>query len=98
MPAKKLPFAVCAFLLSAALSAQQPGTAAAAAYVNALNETQKSKSVFPFDEMNRYDWSYLPASMVPRTGIAVKDLDSNQKKLCYALLKQFLSAEGNQKA
>ncbi|MBL0152388.1 MAG: DUF3500 domain-containing protein [Chitinophagaceae bacterium] len=98
MPAKKLPFAVCAFLLSAALSAQQPGTAAAAAYVNALNETQQSKSVFPFDEMNRYDWSYLPASMVPRTGIAVKDLDSNQKKLCYALLKQFLSAEGNQKA
>jgi len=70
------------------------GSAKAMAFVNSLNDTQKKKAVFPFDEMNRYEWHYLPAAMVPRNGIGVKDLDSVQKKNLYALMQVYLSKEG----
>ena len=51
-------------------------TAKALAFVSALNEQQKAKVVFPFQEMNRYDWHYVPASMIARTGLPLKDMDS----------------------
>lgn len=44
--------------------------------------------------MNRYDWHYLPASMVSRSGIAVKDLNSSQKLILDSLLQAYLSEEG----
>lgn len=64
------------------------------AFVSSLNEQQKAKAIFAFDEMNRYDWHYVPASMIGRTGLAVKDLDSTQKIVFYELLQSFLSVEG----
>ena len=62
--------------------------------INSFNSEQKTKSVFPFDEMSRYDWHYLPPSLIPRRGVCLKDLDSTQKKNVYALLKRFLSEKG----
>jgi Protein of unknown function (DUF3500) len=44
--------------------------------------------------MSRYDWHYLPPSLIPRRGVCLKDLDSSQKKNVYALLKSFLSEKG----
>lgn len=44
--------------------------------------------------MSRYDGHYLPASMVSRTGIAIKDLDSSQKPKLYDLMKDYLSEKG----
>lgn len=73
-------------------------TTKASAFVHSLNEQQKARAVFPFDEMNRYDWHYVPASMLGRTGLAVKDLDSTQKIAFYDLLQSFLSAEGYKRA
>jgi hypothetical protein len=70
------------------------GSVKAAAFVNSLNEQQKAKAVFPFDDMNRYAWHYVPASMMARTGLAVKDIDSTQKTAFYELLKSFLSDKG----
>jgi hypothetical protein len=64
------------------------------AFVNALNDVQKAKAVFPFEEMSRFDWNYLPAFTNPRTGIAVKDLDSTQKLSFYTLLSAYLSNHG----
>jgi hypothetical protein len=72
-------------------------TAKTLAFVNALNEQQKARGVFPFEEMNRYDWHYVPASMMARTGIAVKDMDSTQKNLFYEMLQSFLSPAGFQR-
>jgi len=71
--------------------------AKAIAFVSALNEQQKAKAIFPFEEMNRYDWHYVPASMIARTGLAVKDLDSSQKDLFYEMLRSFLSPAGYQR-
>ena len=86
-------------LLPFALSGQNTdnnnsGTAKAQVFVNSLNQVQQKKAVFPFNEMNRYEWHYLPAAMAPRTGIAVKDLDSIQKENLHLLLQAYLSREG----
>ena len=62
--------------------------------VNSLDSTQRAKAVFPFDDMSRYDWNYLPPSLIPRKGVCLKDLDSIQKSNVYALLKGFLSDKG----
>ncbi len=62
--------------------------------INSLDSIQKAKSIFPFDEMSRYDWNYLPPSLIPRKGVCLKDLDSSQKNNIYALLKSFLSDKG----
>jgi len=70
------------------------GSARALEFVNSLTEIQQKKAVFPFNEMNRYEWHFLPAAMVGRTGIAVKDLDSLQKENLHLLLQAYLSKEG----
>jgi len=66
-------------------------------FLNALNSSQKTKCQFPFDQLTRYNWHYVPADQSPRQGIAIKDLDSLQKRKAYTLLKNFLSDKGYQK-
>lgn len=66
--------------------------------INALDSIQKTKAVFPFDDMSRYDWNYLPSSLIPRKGVCLKDLDSTQKNGVYDLLKSFLSDNGFSRA
>ena len=73
------------------------GSARALNFVNSLNDTQQKKGVFPFNEMNRYEWHFLPAAMVGRTGVAVKDLDPIQKENLHLLLQAYLSNEGYSK-
>lgn len=67
------------------------------AFVNALNEQQKTKAVFPFEEMNRFNWHFVPPPSAPRTGIAIKEMDDTQKKLFYTMLQSFLSPAGYQR-
>ena len=62
--------------------------------VNSLDSTQRAKAVFPFDDMSRYDWNYLPPSLIPRKGVCLKDLNGIQKSNIYTLLKSFLSDIG----
>ncbi len=70
------------------------GSSIANTFINSLDSVQKSKTVFPFDTMSRYDWHYVPASSVPRQGIAIRELDSIQKQNVYNLLKTYLSSNG----
>ena len=78
-----LPFS----LIAQDIKIDNTATNNASAFVSSLNEQQKAKAVFAFDEMNRYDWHYVPASMLARTGLAIKDIDSVQKIVFYSLLK-----------
>ncbi len=89
-----LPFS---FFSHAAIGTNS-GSAKALAFVNSLTEEEKKTAVFPFDEMNRYEWHYLPAAMVARTGVAVKNLDLDQKQILDTLLRAYLSEEGYQKS
>ena len=66
----------------------------ALAVINSLDSTQKAKAIFQFDDMSRYDWNYLPPSLIARRGVCLKDLDSTQKSNIYKLLKSFLSDKG----
>jgi Protein of unknown function (DUF3500) len=70
------------------------GSALAMTFVHSLNEAQRQKALYPFEEITRYEWHYLPATMVARYGIGIKDLDSIQKTNVYMMLKSFLSNEG----
>ena len=70
------------------------GSSIANEFINSLDSVQKSKTVFTFDTMSRYDWHYVPPSSVPRHGIAIRELDSIQKKNIYKLLKTYLSSNG----
>ncbi len=70
------------------------GSSIANTIINSLDSMQKSKAVFPFDNMSRFEWHYVPAYSVPRTGVAVRDLNSNQKQHIYQLLKTYLSDNG----
>ena len=94
---------VLLLLLPVALMAQNKdvsnsGSSRALAFVNSLTIVQQKTAVFQFNEMNRYEWHFLPAKMVGRTGIAVKDLDSIQKVNLQLLLQAYLSNEGYTKA
>ena len=71
--------------------------AKANSFINSLHDEQKKKVWYAFTEMNRYEWHYVPASMMVRRGIAVKDLDSTQKEKLNYLLQAFLSKEGYDK-
>lgn len=71
--------------------------AKAITFINSLNEVQKKKALFAFDELNRYEWHFVPPTQVPRRGIAIKDLEPDQKKTVYDLLQAFLSQEGYNK-
>jgi hypothetical protein len=82
-----LPFALTAHNITIDFSS-------ALTVINSFDSTQKAKSVYPFDDMSRYDWNYLPASLIPRRGVCLKDLDSTQKKNVYTLLRSFLSDKG----
>jgi hypothetical protein len=55
---------------------------------------QKSKALFAFDDLTRYNWHYVPASMHQRDGIPMKDLAPDQKEKLNSLLQMFLSKEG----
>ena len=82
-----------------ALAAQSNSTSSiAVAFINSLDNSQRGKLVFDFDQMSRYDWHFVPATTAPRQGIAIRGLDSLQKQKFYALLKNFLSDKGYARA
>jgi hypothetical protein len=81
------------------LSAQSGKTGAAIAmrFINSLDSVQMKKTLFDFEQKARYDWHYIPASMAPRQGLAIKDLNDIQRKNFYDLLKNYLSDKGYQR-
>ncbi len=66
-------------------------------FIKTLNKDQKAKSTFPFDEMNRYNWHFVPSTMSARDGISMKDMSPIQKKKLNELLHVFLSEKGYNK-
>ncbi len=85
-----LPFS----LVSQEITDTNSGSANALALINSLSDVQKKIALFSFDEMNRYDWHYVPPTMVSRIGFCVKDMDNIQKQHLDRMLQNFLSKEG----
>jgi hypothetical protein len=71
---------------------------AANTFVSTLDERQRQKVLFAFDdEQQRKRWSNLPTGAVPRAGIGLKDMTSAQRSAAMALVASALSPRGFEK-
>ena len=96
---KRLLLAVSALvLLTAAYERTQPSSMlvdAAKTYLASLKPEQRSQTTISFDSDERMNFHYTP---VPRKGLALREMNSEQRHLAEALLSAGLSAQGMIKA
>jgi hypothetical protein len=71
---------------------------AANAFLSSLDEKQRQSILFAYDdEEQRVRWSNLPTSIVPRAGLAMKDMTPAQTSAAMNLLAAALSKRGLEK-
>jgi plasmid stabilization system protein ParE len=63
-------------------------TAAARAWLGALDATQRADAVFPFDSSERFVWAYTPGT---REGLAIRNMRPDQRALARAIVTASLS-------
>jgi hypothetical protein len=87
--------ATLALPASAAQSTASRITTAADAFLASLDDAQRQKVLFAFDDaQQRARWSNLPVTMVPRGGISLKDMTPPQRSAAMAMLAAALSKPG----
>jgi hypothetical protein len=83
------------FLLEANFSAAQSNQIVPASkFLNSLNIEQLKTAQLNFNDKAKYDWHFVPAASYPRTGIALNQLNEEQKKLLFEVLQSSLSETG----
>jgi hypothetical protein len=70
---------------------QTPGTAAARALLQSLPEDKRKQAQLSFESSERTNWNYVPTR---RAGVALSELDANQKSRIDPLLRSALSPTG----
>jgi hypothetical protein len=70
---------------------QSSGIAAANTLLQSLPEAKRTQAQLPFDSSERTNWNYVPTN---RAGVALAELDANQKTLIDPLLRSALSPAG----
>jgi hypothetical protein len=71
---------------------------AANTFLSTLNEQQRQKVLFAFDDdKQRARWSNLPVEMVPRGGIRLGEMNASQRAAALALVSSALSRRGFEK-
>lgn len=68
---------------------------AATAFRDSLDDERREAATFAFDDPERFDWHFIPRK---RNGLALRDMESEQKQLAYALVSTALSGEGFRRA
>lgn len=68
---------------------------AAGRFLSALNDEQKGKATFKFDDAERLNWHFIPR---PRKGLPVKEMTPEQRALAFGLLHTGTGAKGFLKA
>jgi hypothetical protein len=63
-------------------------------FLYSLSEEQLEKAQFPFDDLSRTTWHFLPGAMWPRVGLQLGELNEGQKELLFKLLRNNLSEIG----
>src|SRR5450432_218490 len=72
--------------------------ASADGFLSSLDEGQRSKVLFDFnDAAQRMKWSNLPTTMVRRAGLKMGDLSGPQRKAAMGLVAATLSKSGYEK-
>jgi hypothetical protein len=90
---------ICLSLTTAmAQTATSKIVSAANAFLAALDETQRPKVLFAFDDQQqRQRWSNFPTGFVPRGGIDLKEMNAAQRSAALALVASVLSQRGYEK-
>jgi len=69
--------------------------AATVAFLESLDDAQRSQVMASLDDNRaRTNWSNLPASMAPRSGLAVADMAPSQRIALHAMIAAALSSQG----
>ena len=100
MKAALVMVAAAMFLPKAApaQSATSRITGAANAFLSSLDESQRKRVLFAFDdEQQRARWSNLPVRAVPRAGLSLAELSAPQRSAALALVSSALSRRGFEK-
>ncbi|MGM0621857.1 MAG: DUF3500 domain-containing protein [Bacteroidota bacterium] len=66
-------------------------------FLHSLNNTQREKTQFDFEDASKTKWHYLPGATRKRAGIQLFELNETQKELLFLLLQDFLSESGYSK-
>jgi len=88
---------VAGFGGAAGLAQQRASAAMAAsaeAFLASLTPAQKQKATFALDSEEWTRWHFIPVSMFPRNGLALKDMSQAQQQKAHDLLKASLSQAG----
>ncbi|MEZ0538232.1 DUF3500 domain-containing protein [Fibrella arboris] len=92
---------LCVFILPATAQVLAPKRVkdemadAAQAFLKALSPDQLKQATYPFADNERVNWDFVPHA---RKGLMLKQMNADQQKLAWALLKTGLSDEGYSKA
>ena len=84
-----------------ARAAEPAGTAvenAARAFLASLSPTLREQATFPFDGAERTRWHWTVPSSVPRNGLPLGAMSTEQRRLALALLRTSTSPAGYRKA
>lgn len=68
---------------------------AAQSFLQTLSPEQRKQAIYPFTDTERVTWYFVPHA---RKGLKLKEMNPDQQKLAWALLKTGLSDEGYTKA
>jgi len=104
MKDRRIAFAVAVvlgliFITGAAVKLAQPGadmTAAAKTFLTSLNDDQRKTATMTYDDPQRVKWHFIPKAS--RKGAQVKDMNKDQRKAAFALMRAALSKTGYDKA
>ena len=91
---KKATGIIIVFIATVLFAFKVDKTDQARTFLNSLNKEQRNKAQFVFENSSKFDWHYLPATMYPRAGIALNQLNGEQKTLLFELLHSSLSETG----
>jgi hypothetical protein len=85
----------------AARAAEPVGTAAEAAartFLGSLSPALRARATFPFGGAERTRWHWTVPASVPRNGLPLRDMSSDQRRLALALLRASSSPAGYRKS
>ena len=63
-------------------------------FISILSEDQRARAVFAFEDAERHRWHFIPTEMFPRAGVALKEMDSEQRGRAHDLIRSALSQSG----
>lgn len=82
-----------------ASNAYAAGIASAAnAVLNGMDEAQRQQSAFAFSDAERLRWHWTNTSAFPRNGLALRDMQPQQREAALALLRASVSEAGFSKS